>query len=71
MNSSEKPILLGYWPGKRWKQARAVFGRGGLSHTLTAEMGGHGNNYVYVMEEVDGQKPMHPGRNDTEGSDEG
>jgi site-specific DNA-cytosine methylase len=24
-----KPKILGYWPGKRWKQARAVFDRGG------------------------------------------
>lgn len=45
--NDEKPILLGYWEGNRWKQARAVFS-GGLSPTLTAEMGGHGNNYVYV-----------------------
>lgn len=52
--TNEKPILLGYWPGKRWKQARAVFGWGGLSPTLTAEMGGHGNNYVYILEEDDG-----------------
>ena len=49
----EKPILLGYWEGKRWKQARAVFSGGGLSPTLTAEMGGHGNNFVYVLEESD------------------
>lgn len=27
---------------------------GGLSPTLTAEMGGHGNNYVYVLEDEDG-----------------
>jgi len=52
--AKESPILLGYWPGKRWKQARAVFAKGGLSPTLTAEMGGHGNNYVYVLEEEDG-----------------
>lgn len=45
--------LLGYWPGKRWKQARAVFSGSGLSPTLTAEMGGHGSNYVYVAEEED------------------
>lgn len=44
--------LLGYWPGKRWKQARAVYDRGGCSPTLTAEMGGHGNNYVYILEAV-------------------
>lgn len=53
-----KPIKLGYWPGKRWKQARAVFGRGGLSPTLTAEMGSKGNNFVYVTERrriADGQ----------------
>lgn len=24
---------------------------GGLCPTLTAEMGGHGNNYVYILEE--------------------
>lgn len=59
-NEREKPILLGYWPGKRWKQARAVFGRGGLCPTLTAEMGGHGNNYVYVTEDEDG---LQDGRN--------
>lgn len=52
MMINEKPILLGYWPGKRWKQARAVFDGGGLSPTLTAEMGGHGNNFVYVLEEA-------------------
>lgn len=46
-----KPILLGHWPGKRWKQARAVFSGSGVSPTLQAEMGGHGNNYVYVIEE--------------------
>ena len=51
MNEDKKPILLGYWDGKRWKQARAVFSGGGLCPTLTAEMGGHGNNYVYVTEE--------------------
>ena len=49
--TNEKPILLGYWPGKRWKQARAVYDRGGCSPTLTAEMGGHGNNYVYIAED--------------------
>lgn len=48
--NNDKPLLLGYWEGKRWKQARAVFDGGGLSPTLTAEMGSHGNNYVYVME---------------------
>ena len=58
-----KPILLGYWPGKRWKQARAVFDGGGLCPTLTAEMGGHGNNYVYVVEEND---EMRNGGGDTE-----
>lgn len=35
---------------------------GGLSPTLTAEMGGHGNNYVYVLQE-DGDDPQ--------GTDEG
>lgn len=55
--TDEKPILLGYWPGKRWKQARAVFDRGGLSPTLTAQMGGkHNNNFVYVMEESNGEE---------------
>ena len=29
------------------------FSPGGLSPTLTAEMGGHGNNFVYVLEESD------------------
>ena len=29
MNEDKKPILLGYWDGKRWKQARAVFSGGG------------------------------------------
>lgn len=44
-----KPVVVGYWEGKRWKQARAVFDRGGLSPTLTAQMGGkHQNNYVFV-----------------------
>lgn len=55
-------ILLGYWPGKRWKQARAVLSGGGLSNTLTAEMGGHGNNFVYVnvlREVVDDEKAIH------------
>ena len=45
-----KSNVLGYWPGKRWKQARAVYD-GGLSPTLTAEMRGHGNNYVYLLED--------------------
>ena len=45
-----KPIVLGYWEGKRWKQARAVFDGVGLIPTLTAEMGGHGNNFVYITE---------------------
>ena len=55
--TNDSPILLGYWPGKRWKQARAVFGRGGLSPTLTAQMGGkHMNNYVYVEEQWDGEE---------------
>jgi len=43
-----RPILLGYWPGKRWKQARAVFDRGGLCPTMTAEMGSKGTNFVFV-----------------------
>ena len=30
-----KPIVLGYWEGKRWKQARAVFDGGGLSIAIT------------------------------------
>lgn len=25
----ERAEIIGYWPGKRWKQARAVFDRGG------------------------------------------
>lgn len=60
MRTNESTILLGYWPGKRWKQARAVFARGGLSPTLTAEMGGHGNNFVYVLE---GENALQDGRN--------
>lgn len=46
----EMAEIIGYWPGKRWKQARAVFDRGGLSPTLTAQMGEKGNNFVYVTE---------------------
>ena len=49
--NDEQPILLGFWEGKRWKQARAVFDGGGLSPTLTAQMGGkHQNNFVHIME---------------------
>lgn len=29
MRENGKAKILGYWPGKRWKQARAVFDRGG------------------------------------------
>lgn len=54
-----KPILLGHWPGKRWKQARAVFSGSGVSPTLQAEMGGHGNNYVYVIEDIEGGMLRH------------
>lgn len=46
----DRAEIIGYWPGKRWKQARAVFDRGGLSPTLTAGMGAKGNNFVYVTE---------------------
>ena len=31
-----------------------MFSIGGLSPTLTAQMGKHGNNFVYVLEESDG-----------------
>lgn len=26
----DRAEIIGYWPGKRWKQARAVFDRGGV-----------------------------------------
>lgn len=56
MNDDASPIVLGYWPGKRWKQARAVFDADGLSPTLTAEMGAKGTNYVYVIEKGEGKR---------------
>ena len=46
----ERAEIIGYWPGNRWKQARAVFDRSGLSPTLTAQMGEKWNNFVYVTE---------------------
>ena len=55
--NDKQPILLGFWEGKRWKQARAVFGREGLSPTLTAQMGGkHQNNFVHITEKEDDMK---------------
>lgn len=54
---TEKPILLGYWPGGRWKQARAVFGKNGISPSLMAAMGGkHQNNNIYILGEDDEEK---------------
>lgn len=44
-------VTLGYYPGARWKQARQVVSGDGCSPTLTAEMGGHGNNFVHVFGE--------------------
>lgn len=44
----ERCGVIGHYPGKAWKQARAIYDGGGLSPTLTAEMGGHGNNFVWV-----------------------
>ena len=37
------PAIGGSKPGR--------FMTGGLSPTLTAQMGGHGNNYVYLLED--------------------
>ena len=58
--NSNGPVLLGYWPGKRWKQARAVHSLEGCSPTLTAAMGAKGNNYVYVLEKgkMEGENEM-------------
>lgn len=49
--------------GKAMETSESRVRTGGLSPTLTAEMGGHGNNYVYVLEELDGEMP--DGGNDT------
>lgn len=42
--------VLGYWPGKWWKQARAVVSRAGLAPTVLSEMGAKGNNFVWITE---------------------
>lgn len=51
MNNQVRPKVLGYWPGKRWKQARAVFDTNAPSPAIVVAMGGkHQNNFVYVLE---------------------
>lgn len=46
----ERCRIIGYWPGTRWKQARAIFDLRGIVPTLTAQMGGkHANNFVWII----------------------